>query len=66
MRAAAPQLRTNTPVMGDGNNWATQVMGTTAEFFVVRNWAVATGRPLQASDVDGATKVAVLGTTVDG
>ncbi|OGQ12226.1 MAG: multidrug ABC transporter substrate-binding protein [Deltaproteobacteria bacterium RBG_16_71_12] len=64
VRAAAPQLRTNTPVLGDGNNWGTQVMGTTAEFFVVRNWAVELGRPLQASDVDGATKVAVVGKTV--
>ena len=64
VRAAAPQLRTNTPVLGDGNNWGTQVMGTTADFFVVRNWAVAVGRPLQASDIDGATKVAVLGKTV--
>ena len=64
VRAAAPQLRTNTPVQGDGNNWATQVMGTTAEFFVVRSWAVERGRALQPSDVDGATKVAVLGKTV--
>ncbi|MBI1944556.1 MAG: ABC transporter permease [Deltaproteobacteria bacterium] len=64
VRAAAPQLRTNTPVLGDGNNWGTQVMGTTADFFVVRNWALQFGRPLQASDVDGATKVAVLGQSV--
>ena len=64
VRAAAPQLRTNTTVLGDGNNWATQVFGTTSDFFVVRNWPIELGRTLQASDVDGATKVAVLGKTV--
>ncbi len=64
VRGAAPQLRHNTPVLGDGNNWATQVFGTTADFHAVRNWAVELGRPLQAPDVDGAAKVAVLGRTV--
>ena len=29
VRAAAPQLRTNTSVLGDGNNWSTQIFGTT-------------------------------------
>ena len=64
VRAAAPQLRSNTPVLGDGNNWGTQVFGTTAEFHSVRNWAVELGRPMQPADVDGAAKVAVLGRTV--
>jgi putative ABC transport system permease protein len=64
VRAAAPQLRTNTTVQGDGANWTSQVYGTTPEYFEVRSWAVDVGRPLQQSDVDGATRVAVLGRTV--
>jgi putative ABC transport system permease protein len=64
VRAAAPQLRSVAQVLSEDQNWTTQVIGTTPEFFVIRSWPVARGSTLTQSDVDGGTKVAVLGATV--
>ncbi|HSB20421.1 MAG TPA: ABC transporter permease [Anaeromyxobacteraceae bacterium] len=64
VRAAAPQLRSVAQVLSEDQNWTTQVIGTTPDFFVIRSWPVARGSLLTQSDVDGGTKVAVLGATV--
>jgi len=45
-------------------NWTTLVQGVTPEFFVAREWDVAAGKPFTEEDVDGATKVALVGQTV--
>ncbi len=64
VRWAAPSLRTTAQVLSEDQNWTTSVNGTTPEYFQVRNWLVARGSPISQSDVDGGTKVAVLGQTV--
>jgi putative ABC transport system permease protein len=64
VRYAAPVLRTNGQVLYEDLNWGTSVQGTTPEFLRVRNWDVATGVAFTQSDVDGGTKVALLGQTV--
>jgi len=64
VREAAPVLRTSAQILAEDLNWGTSVQGTTPEFFRVRSWGVATGSPLSQSDVDGGTKVALLGQTV--
>jgi putative ABC transport system permease protein len=61
---AAPLLRANASVLSDDQNWTTSVQGSTAMFLTLRNWRVVDGRPFESSDVDGATKVALLGRTV--
>ncbi len=45
-------------------NWSTVVMGTSPAFPEIRDWEVDTGRFFVQEDVDGFTKVAVLGQTV--
>jgi putative ABC transport system permease protein len=62
--AAAPSLRTSATVVTEDLNWSTVVYGTTPEFFVVRNWPVASGVAMQRSDVDGGLKIVILGATV--
>ncbi len=62
--AAAPQLRKNLQVLADGANWQTQVIGTTADWFAIRNWPVVLGDPIDPADVAASRKVAVLGQTV--
>src|SRR5207247_3511193 len=37
--------------------------GVTADYFEARDWPVEVGRPVLQEDVDGATKVALLGQT---
>jgi len=64
VRAAAANQRTAAQVASEEQNWTTSVNGSTPEYFDVRNWAIARGRRFTQSDVDGGTKVAVLGQTV--
>ncbi len=62
--AAAPMLRMGTSVVAEEQNWVAAVVGTTPEYFVIRNWPIAKGAALTDSDVESGTKVAVLGQTV--
>jgi putative ABC transport system permease protein len=64
VRWAAPSLRAAAQVQSEDQNWTTQVFGSTPEFFLIRTWPAAQGELFTQSDVDGATKVAVLGQTV--
>jgi len=64
VRSAAPVLRSSAQLVSEDQNWSTQVQGTTPDYFDVRSWTVANGTNLTQSDVDGATKVIVLGQTV--
>ncbi|MBS2033319.1 MAG: ABC transporter permease, partial [Deltaproteobacteria bacterium] len=66
VRAAAPILRASAVVQSEDQNWTTGVMGTTPDYLVIRNWAMQSGRALDASDVDGNAKVVLLGVTVVG
>jgi putative ABC transport system permease protein len=64
VRAAAPQLRSNAPVLAEEMNWTTSVTGTSPAFFSIRAWPTAQGSLFSESDVEGANKVIVLGNTV--
>ena len=63
-RLAAPSLRTVAQVVSANQNWSTAVTGSAPSFFIVRDWSMESGSPFTQSDVDGATKVAVIGKTV--
>jgi putative ABC transport system permease protein len=60
---AAPQVNLRTSIVGDGGNWTTQITGTTPEFFALRAWKLASGTAFDASEVESAAKVVVLGQT---
>ena len=64
VRAAAPVLRASAQIQSEDQNWTTSVQGTTPEYLEVRNWGIQAGVPLTQSDVDSASKNAVLGSTV--
>ncbi|HET8575837.1 MAG TPA: ABC transporter permease [Methylomirabilota bacterium] len=64
VEAAAPSMRGGGQIIYGNLNWATSVQGVTPEYFVARDWPVASGRDLTQEDVDGATKVALIGQTV--
>jgi putative ABC transport system permease protein len=63
IQVAAPSVRGNAQVVFGNLNWATGIQGITADYFEARDWVVVSGRPLGPEDVDGATKVALLGQT---
>ncbi|MBI1919468.1 MAG: ABC transporter permease [Geobacter sp.] len=60
----APTMRGTAQVVYGNLNWSTIIMGTTPEFFEIREWPVVAGRGLSPSDVEGATKNCVIGQTV--
>ncbi len=64
VKRAAPSLRANLPVVAEDQNWTTGVTGTSPEYFDIRNWPIALGAAFTQADVDGGTKVIVLGQTV--
>ncbi len=64
VRYAAPNLRSNAQLINEEQNWTTSVTGTTPEFFQIRSWPLAQGSMFTSSDIEGGTKVVLLGQTV--
>src|SRR3954454_8400074 len=64
VRYAAPLLRGSGQVVSEEQNWSTQIYGTTADYFGIRRWAVASGVLIGGAGAEGAAKVAVVGQTV--
>jgi putative ABC transport system permease protein len=60
---AAPTLRLSAQLQSEDQNWATQVQGTTPDFFAIRRWKVARGEAMTVSDNDSGAKVVLLGQT---
>jgi putative ABC transport system permease protein len=63
VQVAAPSSRGNAQVVYGNLNWSTGIQGVTADYFEARDWPVDAGRPILQEDVDGATKIALLGQT---
>jgi putative ABC transport system permease protein len=64
VKSAAAVLRSSASLISEDQNWTTTVQGTTPEYFEIRTWNAASGTNLTQSDVEGGTKVIVLGQTV--
>jgi putative ABC transport system permease protein len=60
---AAPAVRGAGQVVAGNANWSTQYFGTTNDYFVAREWPRAAGRPVEAAEINGAGKVAIIGLT---
>ena len=61
---AAPTARGGAQTVHGNNNWGTQVLGTTPDYLPIRDLEVDKGQPFTTSDVEAASKVALLGKTV--
>jgi putative ABC transport system permease protein len=64
VKYVAPNLGGVAQVVFGNQNWSTLVNGTTPEVLEIRGWPLFSGRPFTQQDVDGATKVCLLGKTV--
>jgi putative ABC transport system permease protein len=64
VQAAAPTRSGTFQAVRAERNWGTSVTGVTPEWFDVKEWEVADGRPITAEDHQAATKVVVVGQTV--
>jgi putative ABC transport system permease protein len=61
--AVAPGLRALVQVVNGDRNWSTSAMGTTLDYFIVRNWSVERGTPWDVHDEATKAKVLLLGAT---
>jgi putative ABC transport system permease protein len=64
VKHAAPQLRSNAQAVAEDQNWSTGIIGTTPDYFLIRDWSVSSGAAMTSSDVDSRAKLAWLGQTV--
>jgi putative ABC transport system permease protein len=64
VRMAAAMLNSRAQIIGEDQNWTTQITGTTPEYFDIRSWKMAYGARFTQGDVDAGAKVVVLGQTV--
>ena len=64
VEGAAPYIRGNAHVVSANLNWWTVILGVTSEYFPTRDWDVVAGRTISPGEVEGASKVAVIGQTV--
>ena len=64
VRYAAASMRTTAQVQSEDANWTTSVTGTSPQYLDIRDWPTVEGHRFLQSDVDGSTKVALLGQTV--
>jgi len=62
---ASGSMRGVAQVVYGNQNWSTAIQGTAPDYLEIRDWGLDSGRFFSQEDVDGATKVAVLGQTVN-
>jgi putative ABC transport system permease protein len=63
VQVSAPSMRGSAQIVYGNLNWSTVIQGATPDYLEARDWPLVGGRPLGPEDVDGATKVALLGQT---
>jgi len=61
---AAPLVRGSAQTIFGNLNWSTVINGVTPDYLEAREWPIVSGRMFGTQDVEGASKVAVLGDTV--
>jgi putative ABC transport system permease protein len=61
---ASGSMRGVAQVVFGNQNWSTAIQGTAPDYLEIRDWDLDSGRFFTQEDVDGATKVAILGQTV--
>jgi putative ABC transport system permease protein len=64
VKSVAPQASASATAIYEGQNWATTINGTTNDFLVNQQWAVADGRQFSAAEEQAGKSVCVIGNTV--
>lgn len=60
----SPEVRTSAQIAAGNENWATQILGESADYFTIREWPIVQGASFSEQDVRSANKVAVIGKTI--
>ena len=65
VEAVAPVMSSSKQVMYGNQNWSTTVYGVTTPYLYVKNYEMDLGRPLNKDDDNNASKVCLIGKTVE-
>src|SRR5215831_11235134 len=60
----SPEVRSSTTIAAGNQNWTTQILGESADYFTLRQWPLEDGSSFTEQDVRSANKVAVIGQTI--
>ncbi|HAI59667.1 MAG TPA: multidrug ABC transporter substrate-binding protein, partial [Xanthomonadaceae bacterium] len=63
VRAAAPAQNMSSQAVFGGQNWVAQLIGTSPDYFDIRDWPVVSGRVFDDEEVRGSASKAVIGQT---
>ncbi|MGB0128146.1 MAG: ABC transporter permease [Rhodocyclaceae bacterium] len=64
LRAVAPVVGSKVTLVAGGQNWQSQVNGTTNAYFTAGNWTIASGRGFEPDEEMAGKAVCVIGNTV--
>jgi putative ABC transport system permease protein len=64
LSAIAPMATARAQVVYGNENWPTTITGTTNDYFVVRDWTMASGREFTDAEIRAGRAVCVIGATV--
>jgi putative ABC transport system permease protein len=64
INAVSPAVQGRGQAINAAMNWPTTMQGVSPDFLSIRNWPLKEGTPFSAEDVNGATKVCLIGQTV--
>ena len=64
LKAVAPEVRASVTVIANGRNWSTTVTGSSADYFAVGNWTLASGRIFSSDEESSGAAVCLIGATV--
>ena len=62
--AAAPANQSIAQIIYEGQNWSTQIFGSTPDYLMIRDWPLASGENFDDSAQRSAAPVAIVGETV--
>jgi putative ABC transport system permease protein len=64
VRNISPEVRASRQVIAGNENTSTTIIGASTEYFEIRRWTLKDGSFFTEQDINGATKVALIGKTV--
>ncbi|HXU79665.1 MAG TPA: ABC transporter permease [Methylomirabilota bacterium] len=60
----SPEVRNGALIAAGNQNWTTQVLGESGDYFTLRQWPIREGASFSEQDVRSANKIAVIGQTI--
>ncbi len=64
IKSVAPQAQASATAIYEGQNWSTTINGTTDDYLVNQQWALAQGREFSPAEEQAGKSVCILGNTV--